>query len=77
MQKIFLFVPEGRPAENLRDSFLPAACRGGGCAERPGSPRRCPGPETELSGPRGELVPPSRGSTAADAPTLGREKGQI
>lgn len=62
-------VPAGRPEETLRGSFLPAACRAGGCAGSPGSLCRCPAPETEPSGSLLEPEPPSCDSTAAGAPT--------
>lgn len=62
------WVPAGRPAENPPGSFLPAACRGDGCAWSPGSQCRCPEREPEPSAPREEPAPPSCGSTAADAP---------
>ena len=62
------FIPAGHPVENLRGSFLQAACRGDGCAGSPGSQCRCPEPETEPSGPHVVLTPPSSCSSAADAP---------
>lgn len=61
-------VPAGHPVGNLRGSFLPGACQDDGCAESPGSQCRCPELETEPSGPRVELAPPSFDSNAAVVP---------
>lgn len=63
-----VFVPADHPAEILRGSFLPGACRDDGCAESPGSQCRCPEPETEPSGPPVDSVLPLCDSTAAAAP---------
>lgn len=63
-----VFVPAGRPWENLRYSFLPGACRGDGCAESLGSQCRCPEPEPELSGPHVEPRLPWCDRTAAVGP---------
>lgn len=61
-------VPVGHPVENLQGSFLPVACQGDGCAGNPESQCRCPGPETEPSGPHVVQEQLSCDKTAGDDP---------
>lgn len=67
-KRTWVFVPAGHPEENLRGSYLSAACQDDDCAESLGSQSRCPEQETERAEPLMEIVLPLCDNTAAVAP---------